>query len=129
MLGLAHLGAGETDRAEECFRRAVRLTDGASFYLSGLGHGLGRAGKTEEAGEILQKLVERSEREYVAANHIAAVCAGLGDDAGMFTWLDRAVEERASTLIYAPFEPHFALAHGDPRFEAVLERMRAGRKS
>lgn len=55
--------------------------------------------------------------------------AGFGDDAGMFSWLDRAVEERASTLVYARFEPHFALAHGDARFEALLERMRAGRRS
>jgi hypothetical protein len=41
-----------------------------------------------------------------------------------FEWLDRAIEERAFIINEAKVSPHFDVFRGDPRFDAVLRKLR-----
>jgi serine/threonine-protein kinase len=47
----------------------------------------------------------------------------LGDSGEAFSWLDRAVVERAGLLSYLAVDPTFDPLRGDARFDALLRRI------
>jgi hypothetical protein len=47
----------------------------------------------------------------------------MGNKDQAFAWLDRAYEERASTLPFLMTNPTLAGLRSDPRFDALLRRM------
>ncbi len=49
---------------------------------------------------------------------------GLGDRAEAVAWLDKAYEERSSWLVWIKVEPRFDPLRAEPRFAALLSRMR-----
>lgn len=123
VLGHANLQAGNLPKSIQSFRKAADATDRAPFYLAGLGHALAASGNETAGREILNELLERSTREYVSAEYVASIHAALGDRNEMFDWLRRAVDSRASGVIYAHVDPQFAMAHGDPRFDDLRQAM------
>jgi hypothetical protein len=71
-------------------------------------------------------MIEQHETRYVSCASIAWVAACLGDFDEAFAWFDRGYAERdgllASVHVYTDiFVPALAV---DPRFGALLERMR-----
>jgi len=60
----------------------------------------------------------------VSAWALASIHAGLGEKEEALHWLDRAFEERDSSLVWLKVHPRFDALRGEPRFEALLERMR-----
>jgi tetratricopeptide (TPR) repeat protein len=104
--------------------QAVKLSGGSIISLAMLGHAKGIAGSKDEAERILQKLVDRSKKEYVPSYWIAMIHVGLGDKDQAFTWLERAFQERSSWLVWAKVEPRFDTLRTDPRFDSLLVRMR-----
>lgn len=44
-----------------------------------------------------------------------------------FTWLERAYTQRDSDLTYIKYEPFLARLRDDPRFAAMLEKMKLAR--
>ena len=127
----AHLWFGrpflETGRFEEAIReveRAVELTNGSTMALAVLAHTLASAGRASEARKILGQLLARAATSYLPSYWIALVHTGLGDKDEALRWLDRACEERSSWLAWVKVEPRFDLLRDDPRFAALLRRMR-----
>ncbi|HSA55678.1 MAG TPA: hypothetical protein VLE53_08230 [Gemmatimonadaceae bacterium] len=55
---------------------------------------------------------------------LAAVYAGLGEKDAAFKWLERAYEERSGPLYKLRSEPMFTSPRTDPRFQAIVTRMR-----
>jgi serine/threonine-protein kinase len=113
---------GRHQEALAAFTRAVELTDRESFYLAYLGWGLARAGRGDEARAILDQLSERAKTERVAPLHLAMVVSSLGELDRAFALLDEAYEE-GNCWIGSPRAPMFEAFRGDPRFDALLERM------
>ncbi|MEP6472016.1 MAG: protein kinase, partial [Acidobacteriota bacterium] len=75
--------------------KAVTLTERAqTWYLGLLGGSYGAAGRRTDALRILQELLDRSAREYVAPFHVAFIHLGLGDDDAAIGALELAVEQR-----------------------------------
>jgi hypothetical protein len=89
-----------------------------------LGHANGTAGRKDEAKKILEKLLDRSKKQYVPSYWIAMIHVGLGDKDQPFTWLEMAFQERSSWLAWAKVEPRFDTLRTDPRFDSLLLRMR-----
>ena len=81
------------------------------------------SGRRAEAEAELARILELSRKRYVSASDIAAIYAGLGDADNAETWLERALEQRASTLGFVAQNPIFDSLHGDPRFAAIVERI------
>ena len=104
--------------------QAVALSGGSTISLAMLGHANGTAGNKDEAKKTLEKLMDRSERQYVPSYWIAMIHIGLGDKEQAFTWLGRAFQERSSWLAWAKVEPRFDTLRTDPRFTSLLVRMR-----
>ena len=68
--------------------------------LALLGYAFARSGGRTEADRILQELLDRQGREYVAPTSLAVLYAGLGDTSETYAWLRRAVEARDPFLLY-----------------------------
>jgi serine/threonine protein kinase/tetratricopeptide (TPR) repeat protein len=123
VLGWAYEQKSMYEPAIEALQKSVTLSPDSVMANASLGHAYGAAGKKREAEEILAKLIERSKLNYVSTYDLAVICAGLGDKAQAFQWLDKAYQEHAHYLVHVKWEPRFANLHSDPRFQDLLRRI------
>jgi TolB-like protein len=79
-------------------------------------------GQTQEARALLTSLQDRSRRQYVPPEHIAAVEAALGDHDAAFISLERAIEAR-SNLGQFTILPLSRPLRNDPRYVPMLGRI------
>jgi tetratricopeptide (TPR) repeat protein len=77
------------------------------FLKSGLGILYALTGKRDEAMKVLKNIFELSEQKYVGSYSIAVIYTSLGKKDQAFEWLDKAYEERHSTLPQIKVEPLF----------------------
>jgi tetratricopeptide (TPR) repeat protein len=85
-----------------------------------LGYMLARAGRPDEARQILAAMLDRERRLKTGAFEVAAVYAGLGDNDQAFAWLDKSFADRS--LDFENMTPLDGL-HGDPRFDLFRQRL------
>jgi TolB-like protein/Flp pilus assembly protein TadD len=81
-------------------------------------------GQKDEALKILQKLRQNREQRYTAAYALALIYVGLGDRNEALNWLEQGYREHDGFNI-GPIrvDPLLAPLHGDPRFEALAEKI------
>jgi len=89
-----------------------------------LGYAYGKAGRTEEARAILERLLEERKREYVPPYMIAVNYLGLGEIDEAFKWLELGLEEGpVYTYIMAMRSGNIlGVIEDDNRFIALLEK-------
>lgn len=75
------------------------------------------------SGKVLKGLEKRFKYDYVPALSIALVYLGLGENAKVFEWLDKAYEERDIMMIFVGMIPELEKILSDERFKALLEKM------
>lgn len=92
--------------------------------LAVLGHAYASAGRTDEACGILERLEERAGHQYVPSYWIALIYIGLDDRDRAFAWLERAYRERSSWLAWIKVEPRFDRLRLDPRFAALIRKLK-----
>ncbi len=80
-------------------------------------------GRWEDAHRVLDQLIEKSRRQYVTADSIAAVYVALGDKEEAFRWLERAFDEHSAPMYGVAWHPGFRALRSDPRFADLLRRM------
>ena len=80
-------------------------------------------GNEEAARRIVQELIEARSHRVVSAWGIAALHASLGDVDEAFRWLDVAIEERATGLIFLRVHPRLYPIRHDPRYQALLRKV------
>jgi TolB-like protein/Flp pilus assembly protein TadD len=92
--------------------------------LGMLGRLYGLHGQKDEALKILQKLRQSREQRYTAAYGLALIYVGLGDHNEALNWLEQGCREHDGFNI-GPIrvDPLLAPLHGDPRFEALAEKI------
>jgi tetratricopeptide (TPR) repeat protein len=108
------------------YQTALKLSRQYLAAIAYLGYTYARCGKTAEAQETLQELMEISKRGYLPAGLIVPLYAGLGDKDRAFQWLAKAVEERDFDVVWLKIDPLFDLIRSDPRFAEVLHRVNLG---
>jgi tetratricopeptide (TPR) repeat protein len=81
-------------------------------------------GQKDEALKILRRLRQNREQRYTAAYALALIYVGLGDHNEALNWLEQGYREHDGFNI-GPIrvDPLLAPLHGDPRFEALAERI------
>jgi serine/threonine-protein kinase len=84
----------------------------------------GRAGHSDHARGLLNSLTTLAEQRYVSASLIAQVQAGLGAIDAAADALHSACDHHATDLAWLGVRPVFDGLRADPRFEALLTRMR-----
>jgi tetratricopeptide (TPR) repeat protein len=124
-LNRANLIAAECYGQKEMWPEAIaeiqRITvNGGPRVSALLGYTLGRAGRSEEARQILAVMLDRSRRTKGGAFDVALVYAGLGENDQAFTWLDKAVDDRS--LGFEWMHTTVNDLRRDPRFEKLGQR-------
>ena len=113
---------GQYDRALEDATSAARFSNQNSKALSFRGYVLAKAGRPDEARQVLNALRKAAQRRYVPPYALALIHAGLGETDAVFEWLDRAYTVRDVHLIFLTVDPKWDPYRSDPRFTALLER-------
>lgn len=114
---------GRFDEAREQYEEGRRLSGGVAGPSFGLAHLAARRGDAEEARLMLAELIAARSQRVVSAWGIAALHACLGDIDEAFAWLDTAVEERATGLIFLRVHPRMDAIRGDARYDALVKKL------
>ena len=91
---------------------------------TGLAYAYALAGKKEEATKILDELKEQSKQRYVSPFNFAVIYMGLGDKDQAFEWLNKTFDENPYRIAFLKTIPRFDSLRSDPRFDALLRRMK-----
>lgn len=119
--GRPFLQKGMYEEAIAELRQADELSGGSTISTSVLAHAYASAGRREEALKLLDVLLRRREKQYVACYFIGLVYVGLGDSDKAFEWLNKAREERSAWLAWVMVEPRFDSLRSDPRWGRLLK--------
>jgi eukaryotic-like serine/threonine-protein kinase len=122
-LGQAYLEKKAHDLAIDEFRKTVSLSPGDPTRKADLASAYARAGKMEQAQEILQQFVHAPRGAYISPYAWATLYAGMQNKAETLAWLEKAYEERNARMVNLAVHPLFAFLRGQPRFEQLLVRM------
>ena len=109
------------------FHAAAAATD-EPFSHALLGQACARAGSRDEAQQILARLEERSRTRFVTGWSIAVIRLSLGDKDGALVALETAIEQHAPEVLSIKSDPLFDDLHGDPRFEALVQKIIGAKK-
>ncbi len=111
------------DEAIEKLINAQFLSKGHSTIIAITGYVHAVSGKEDDAKNLLEILLEKSQEEYVSPFWIAVLYAGLGQKDESLTWLEKSCDIRDGVLVYINVIPIFEHLHSDPRFVNILIQM------
>lgn len=123
-LGRAFLAAGRFDEALQMTKDAESGSKEWPVLVTARGFTYAMVGKKKEAEAVQREMDELSKRRFVTAYGMALVHAGLGRKDDAFAWLEKAFEERSHWLVWLRLDPRWTNLRGDPRFQALIERMK-----
>jgi tetratricopeptide (TPR) repeat protein len=122
----------EMDRLPEAaalMERAVTLTNRSAPFVASFARARAVAGDTAGARALLGELEDRAGRSYVPRYEIAKVELALGRRDRALDLLEQAYDERSHSVVFLGIDPQLAELHGNPRFERLIERVGAARRS
>ncbi len=127
-LGMALEANGDTQAAIAEYKRAFELNDDPA-NVAFIAHAEASLGRQDEARKLLAQLTEEAGTRYVQPYAFALVHIGLGEKNQALDWLERGVQTGGATFLqFIKTDPFFDPLHGDPRFEAVVQKV-TGEKS
>ena len=111
------------------YKKAVELDDDP-FVLALLGQAYAKVGQRDEALKILARLPQLAAHRYVPSYSFAILHMALGEKDKAIEWLERSYDQRAGLdLIFLKVDPMLDPLQGDPRFEALVAKVFAPRKT
>ena len=120
-LGLTLVQLQRYDEAIAALRTAVQLGPDNPLNQALLVYGLGRAGRSREAHDALERL--RSKHAYVPCWFLSIIWIGLGDKEQAFACLEEAFRGREPCLVSLKVDPIFDPLRGDDRFAEMIRRV------
>lgn len=124
-LGIAYEQESRCEEATAEFEKVFKLVAGEPIAVAPLAHAHAKAGRQQEAREILQNLLDQVRARHVDKYSVALVYAALGEHDLAIDWLARAASERCAWFTFmANGDPRLDRLRSDPRFEALLRPMR-----
>jgi serine/threonine-protein kinase len=118
-LGFALLLQGRLPEATAAFRRSTNQLF-VSMGEAMVEHSLGHAAASRRALDGILRRPDVGRGSY----QVAQIHAWRGEADQAFAWLERAVETRDAGLIYLKCDPVLARLRGDPRFAALLRKLK-----
>jgi TolB-like protein/DNA-binding SARP family transcriptional activator len=123
-LGLAYVRLGRVQDAIAVLEPTSRRADVRAGVQAALAVAYVAAGRQAEARALLHALETRAKREYYPRTWLVRVYAALGDNDRALTWLETAYDERDGWLTTANVDPSFDSLRDEPRFRAILAKIR-----
>jgi serine/threonine protein kinase/Flp pilus assembly protein TadD len=103
--------------------KAIALSGGSPRATAELGLSYARMGRRNDALRLLHDLKERSKRRYVSPFDLAVIYGGLGDKGGTLECLEKAYDERSTSLNLLKSSPAFVAVRSDPRFTQLVRHI------
>ena len=120
----AYTQLGRTYESLELLETAVELSGGSPFHLAEYGMALAFAGRREEAKAVLEQLAGLEGAHAASPFHFAQVHLALGNVGEALDGLEAAYEARDNGLFYISYGAQFDGLRKEPRFQALVERMK-----
>jgi eukaryotic-like serine/threonine-protein kinase len=124
VLALTLTELGDLEEAARVAREATELPGAGTYTRATLGYILGRAGRHTAARAVLEELQRSAGEGYVSPAAFASVHMGLDEWDEALPWIERAFDDRRGWLAYLRVNPMFDRVRDDPRFVALIRRMR-----
>ncbi|MEJ2503917.1 MAG: tetratricopeptide repeat protein, partial [Gemmatimonadota bacterium] len=115
---------GRPEAASEQYDRAMERAGREPMVLGRMASAWAERGDRQRARGLIEELEGLGAHRHVLPSIIARVWASMGDMDRAFQWLDRAVEERDTTLVILPQWAGYDPIRGDPRYPGLLDRVR-----
>ncbi len=122
-LGFAYEQKGMYEEAIAEMRKAVRLSGDRTKFVGYLGYAYAVAGKRTEAQKMIDEWKAASSQGYASPYHVARIYTGLGEKDQAFKWLEQAMEERYSSMVWLKADPLWDPLRSDPRFADLVRRV------
>ncbi len=127
LLGCCYAARKAYGEASREFEQALRGSDRYSYLVGRLGHAYALAGRTAEARKLLDELLQRGDAPTLSYVHVAYIYAGLGQTQPTLAALEKAFQRRDGDTSFLAVEPLFDGLRREPRFRALVARLRGGR--
>ena len=122
-LGQILILKGMNTEAVPELEKAIALSGGSPRATAELGLAYARLGKKREALNLANTLKERSKQRYVSPFDFAVIYGGLGEKNQTLEWLEKAYEERSTSLNLLKLSPAFASLRSEPRFVELVRHI------
>ncbi len=119
----AHEGLGEFDEAIEEAKKAAETPEPPSMAGLILASIYARAGKRQQAVELLEQIQSVTSGDYKSPTFVAIVKFDLGENDEAFSWLERAYREHDGFLLYFKQFPWCSEYRSDTRWLEIERRM------
>jgi tetratricopeptide (TPR) repeat protein len=119
LLAALYREMGRYDEAIALYEKAQNISGRPAF---GLAITYARMNRPDEAHQVLAKTVA-SRRSYTPGDAVAHVYVALGAHEDAIRELERACDERSSSLHFVGIAPEFAPLRADKRFLSILKKI------
>jgi len=120
-LGVALVLNGQIDEGITEYERAQQLQPDVG-KLGYLVNAYARKGDRQKALQILERIKHSSDTR-IWADDVAIGYVGLGDKDEAMNWLERSYAQKEPYIIGIRVDPMLDPLHGDPRFEALAQKV------
>ena len=118
-----YLWKGDLEKAREMFSKVENLEPTSNWLPWMRGFIAARTGDRDGAMRVIREL-ESGWASTSTLNDIAFVYYALGDLDSYFTYIDKATDQHVMRYRYVIYNPLFAKSREDPRYQAVLDKLR-----
>jgi tetratricopeptide (TPR) repeat protein len=125
VLGNVYEVQGQYTNATANYQLAQRFSDGSPKMSAALAQAYALSGHPQDAERVLSTMEETAKSKYVSPFSLATVYAGLGDKRRALDFMEKAVTEHSSDLMYLGHSPClcFKGLRDDPRFLKIIEEV------
>jgi TolB-like protein/tetratricopeptide (TPR) repeat protein len=110
------------------FQTSTELNNNDQYSLAMLGQAYARNGQMDEAQKVFARLREEAQSRYIAPYALAVVLTALGDKTHAIDELEHGYDEGGFYIALITVDPLFDDLRGDPRFDALVQKIARGKK-
>src|SRR5262249_10918844 len=121
VLGVALVLNGQIDEGIAEYERAQQLHPDVG-KLGYLVNAYARKGEREKALQLLGR-IKKSSSTRIGAFDVAHGYVALGDKNEAMNWLERSYSQKETDILLIRVDPFLDPLHGDPRFEALAQKV------